>query len=184
MALALILDLLRKHWKGFLVGLVSLFLIALLSGLYLQNRNLEGELSRIQAQQLITAEQIKTHNEYLEKLSVTLKAEVAEGFIKNQERHDEQIKNLQSSIAQSNAQSNSLYKKLNSEITGFTDSTPTSTYLRYINVLNGSYQETNDAYGEAGQSLERARVELEKCNADVGSIYKSIDTYNANLNKN
>lgn len=184
MTLALILNLIVKHWKGFMVGLVSLFLVALLSGLYIQNRNLEGELSRIQAQQLVTAEQIKTQNEHLEKLSVTLKADVADGFLKNQEKHDEQIKNLRDSIAQSNAKSDSLYQKLNSQITGFTDSTPTSTYLRYINVLNGSYQETNDAYGEAGQSLERAKVELEKCNADISSIYKSVDAYNANLNKN
>jgi len=184
MALALILDLLRKNWKIFLVGLVSLFLIALLSGLYLQNRNLEGELSRIQAQQLITAEQIKTHNEYLEKLSVTLKAEVADGFIKNQERHDEQIKVIQNSVSQSNAQSNRLYENLNGRISSFSNNTSQETLLRYVNILNESYRETDTAYGEAGESLERAKVELTKCNSDISGIYSAIDTYNANLNKN
>lgn len=184
MALVLIFEFLKKYWKLIAISLVSLVLILSFSFLYFQNTSLKGDLSRIEAQQIIANEQVKTQNEYLQKISITLKSNIAEEFLKNQERHDEQIRNLKDSISKSNAQSNRLYEGLNSKVSSFTDSTSQETLLRYVNVLNRSYQETNTAYGESGESLERAKIELNKCNSDISGIYSAVDTYNANLNKN
>lgn len=180
----MLIELIKKNWKAIL-GLLLVLLFSFSIGyLVFTNSRLENKLEAIQNQQALAAEQVKTQNEKLEKLSVTLKSDIAQGFLENKEAKDAQIKDLQAAIDKSSAQSNSLYKTLNSKVSGLSNTTSNETLLRYVDVLNKSYRETNDAYGEAGESLERARIELQKCNSDINTVYKSVGDYNEKLNSN
>lgn len=93
-------------------------------------------------------------------------------FNNNQKRKEDEIQDLKNLITKSNSQSISLYKAFDNKIAGISSNTSNETLLRYINVLDKSYRETNEAYGEAGESLERSKIELNKCISDIDVIYK------------
>lgn len=181
MALYYIYEILRKNWKLFASLLLVLVLLSVFGFLCVQNKNLRADLKDIQAQQQIELAQIQAQNERIERLSVTLKSEVTQAFAINSEKRTNELQAIHDSVAKSNATTDRLYTTISNQTHKLTNTTPSETLIRYINVLSQSYRETNDAYGEAGESLERARVELAKCNSDMEGIYSAVDTYNASL---
>lgn len=172
---------LTKHWKLFASLAVSLLFIFVLGFMCVQNKHVRAELKDIKAQQQLELVKIQAQNERIEKLSLSLKSDIQGAYLKNSEIHNEQLQNIQRSVDQSNANASRLYTTLNAKTEQLSNNTSPETLLRYVNVLSQSYRETNEAYGEAGESLERARVELEKCDSDMKGIYSAVNTYNENL---
>lgn len=161
---------LNNYKKIINLSIISLLIILCLFFSYMWKSSLK-DIQQIKEDRTKELLQIKLDNQIILKKQSDKYLDIVQQYNENSEKRANELKNIQNSIDKSNDISRSLYDETSRKISGISSNTSKETIIRYLNVSDESYRETNEAYGEAAESLERGKIELNKCISDIDSIY-------------